>query len=192
MSTWLIVVIVLAGVVLLVVLAYNWLVRKRNRVQESWAQIDVQLKRRHDLIPNLVETVQGYAAHERATFQAVTEARAAAMTVGPTGDPTQIGSAETSLTQSLRGLLAVAENYPELRASDNFLALQEQLVGTEDKIAFARQYYNGTVRDLNTTVQTFPVNLIAGAMGFRTAAYFEAAAGDRVVPEVELPPQPGR
>ena len=190
MSIWLIIVLVLAALLVLwLVLTFNGLVRKRNRVQESWSQIDVQLRRRHDLIPNLVETVRGYADHERGTFEAVAQARAAAMSATGSGDARQIGSAETALAQSVRGLLAVSENYPQLRASENFLALQEQLVATEDKIAFARQYYNGSVRELNTKVQTFPVNLFASSLGFHTAEYFQVEdEAVRAVPEVQLPP----
>src|SRR5439155_13439048 len=134
------IVIVLVVVVLLLVLvvwaSFNGLVRRRNRTQEAWSQIDVQLKRRHDLIPNLIETVKGYAAHERGTFEAVTNARAAAVNAGATGDPSKVGPAENVLTQSLRSLFAVAENYPQLKAVQNFLELQEQLTATEDKIAF--------------------------------------------------------
>ncbi len=189
-------IVVLAIVVVLVggVLAYNGLVRRRNRTQEAWAQIDVELKRRHDLIPNLVETVKGYAAHERGTFEAVTAARAAAVGAGATGDPAKIAPAENVLTQSLRSLFAVAENYPQLRAVESFVQLQEQLTATEDKIAFARRYYNTSVRDYNIALQTFPRNLLAGAFGFHPVAFFEADEADRTVPEVQLhrSRQPGR
>jgi LemA protein len=170
--------------VLLVVLAYNGLVRRRNRTQEAWSQIDVQLKRRHDLIPNLVETVKGYAAHERGTFEAVIEARAAAVTATQAGDPAKVAGAENVLTQTLRSLFAVAEAYPDLKASQNFLALQEELTATEDKIAFARQYYNGSVRDYNIAIQTFPRNILAGMFNFRAAEYFEAEEEARSVPTV--------
>jgi LemA protein len=177
-------IIVVVAVLLLIALIYNFLVRKRNRTQEAWAQIDVELKRRHDLIPNLVETVKGYAAHERDTFEAVTKARADAVSVGSTGDLNQIAPAENTLTQSLRSLLAVAENYPELQAVQTFLQLQEELTATEDKIAFARRYYNGSVRDFNTAIQTFPLNLVAAPFAFRAFAYFQVDDDDRAAPQV--------
>ncbi len=179
---WIIVGVVLF--VLLVGLAYNGLIRRRNRTQEAWSQIDVQLKRRHDLIPNLVETVQGYAAHERGTFEAVTKARAAAVDATSSGDRDKVAGAENMLTQTLRSLFAVAEAYPELKASQHFLALQEELTATEDKIAFARQYYNGSVRDFNTAIQTFPRNILASAFNFRAASFFQAEEEARSVPKV--------
>jgi LemA protein len=182
-------IVVLAVVVVLALLgvaAYNGLVRRRNRTQEAWAQIDVELKRRHDLIPNLVETVKGYAAHERGTFEAVTSARAAAVSAGATGDPAKVAPAENVLTQSLRSLFAVAENYPQLRAVESFVQLQEQLTATEDKIAFARRYYNTSARDFNIALQTFPRNLLAGAFGFHPVAFFEGDEADRTVPEVRF------
>ena len=171
-------------VVLLVVLTYNGLVRRRNRTQEAWSQIDVQLKRRHDLIPNLVETVQGYATHERQTFEAVTQARAGAVNASQSGDPNQMAPAENILTQTLKRLFAVAEAYPELKAAAGFLQLQEQLVATEDKIGFARQYYNTSVRDYDTAIQTFPRNMLASLFGFRPAPYFQADEDDRSVSQV--------
>jgi LemA protein len=186
--------VVLIIVIVIVVLlalglwgAYNSLVKKRNRTQEAWSEIDVELKRRHDLIPNLVSTVQGYAAHERGTFEAVTRARANAVTAGATGDPTQIAPAENALSGALRSLFAVAENYPQLRAVESFLQLQETLTATEDKIEFARRYYNSSARDYNIGLQTFPRNLIAGPFGFRAVAFFAAAEEDRAVPEVAFP-----
>src|SRR3954447_18076790 len=136
-------IVVLVVLVLFLVFAYNGLVRSRTRTQEAWSQIDVELKRRHDLIPNLVETVKGYAAHEQGTFEAVTNARAAAVAAGATGDPAKIGAAESALSGTLRSLFAVAENYPQLRAVESFNQLQEQLTATEDKVEFARRYYNG-------------------------------------------------
>jgi LemA protein len=188
MSTTVIVITVLVVVALLLALTYNTLVRKRNRTQAAWSQIDVQLKRRHDLIPNLVETVKGYAAHERDTFEAVTKARAAAVRVGPTGDPNQIAPAENAVTQSLGSLMAVAENYPQLQAVETFLQLQEELTATEDRIAFARRYYNGSVRDYNTAIQTFPLNLVAAPFAFRAFQYFQADVDDREAPQVgQLP-----
>jgi len=184
----LIVVIVL--VVLLVLglwVAYNSLVKKRNRTQEAWSEIDVELKRRHDLVPNLVSTVQGYAAHERGTFEAVTRARADAVTAGATGDPGQIAPAENALSGALRSLFAVAENYPQLRAVESFLQLQETLTATEDKIEYARRYYNTSARDYNIGLQTFPRNLIAGPFGFKAVAFFSTDEGDRAVPQVSFP-----
>src|ERR1039458_7958900 len=144
------VVLIIVIVVVLVLglwVGYNGLVKKRNRTQEAWSEIDVELKRRHDLIPNLVSTVQGYAAHERGTFEAVTEARANAVAAGATGDPSQIAPAENALSGALRSLFAVAENYPQLRAVESFLQLQETLIATEDKVEYARRYYNTPPRD---------------------------------------------
>jgi LemA protein len=178
-----IVLLLLAGIA---VLSFNGLVRRRNRTQEAWSEIDVELKRRHDLIPNLVETVKGYAAHERGTFEAVTNARANAVNAGATGDPSKIAPAENLLSQSLRSLFAVAENYPQLRAVESFSQLQEQLTATEDKIEFARRYYNTSARDYNITLQTFPRNLLAGAFSFKPVAFFEADETDRAVPQVSF------
>ncbi len=165
--------VVVAVVVLVLlggVLVFNRLVSLRQRVDNGWSQIDVQLRRRYDLIPNLVQTVEGYAAHERELFEAVAEARSKAMSAQTVGDQAQ---AENAITAGLRQLLAVAENYPDLRASQNFLALQEELTGTESKIAYARQFYNDQVMRLNTTIGKFPSNLIAGAFGFRPREFFE-------------------
>jgi LemA protein len=183
----LLLIVVLVVVVVLVgggVLAYNGLVRGRNRTQEAWSEIDIELKRRHDLIPNLVETVKGYAAHEQKTFEAVTAARAGAVAAGATGDPAKVGPAENALSASLRSLFAVAENYPQLRAVESFLQLQEQLTATEDKLEFARRFYNTSARDYNIALQTFPRNLLAGTLGFQAVAFFEIAETDRAVPEV--------
>ncbi len=184
------VVIVIVIVVLLALglwLGYNGLVRKRNRTQEAWSEIDVELKRRHDLIPNLVSTVQGYAAHERGTFEAVTQARANAVAAGATGDPSQIAPAENALSGALRSLFAVAETYPQLRAVGGFLQLQETLTATEDKVEFARRYYNTSARDYNIALQTFPRNLIAGPFGFKAVAFFATDEDDRAVPQVSFP-----
>jgi len=181
--TWLIVVVVL---LLGIGWMYNRLARKRVRTQEAWSEIDVQLKRRHDLVPNLVATVKGYAAHERQTFEAVTAARANAVAAAATDDPAAIAPIEDALTGTLRSLFAVAENYPELRAADNFLQLQETLVSTEDKIQFARRYYNGSARDYNTAVVTIPSNVIAKVFGFAPAAFFGADDADRALPKVDL------
>ncbi|SIN38890.1 LemA family protein [Micromonospora cremea] len=175
----LVAVLVVLVVVLLVVAVggYNRLVRLRAQVHASWAQVDVQLKRRHSLIPNLVSTVQGYAGHERATLEAVTAARATATTVAG-GGPARV-DAEDALTVALGRLFAVAEAYPQLRASENFAGLQRELAATEDKIAYARQFYNSSVQSLNTAVQTLPTNVIAGLGGFRPESYFEATGPER-------------
>src|ERR1035437_6805713 len=165
---------------------YNGLVKRRNRTQEAWSEIDVELKRRHDLIPNLVSTAQGYAAHEKGTFEAVTQARANAITAGATGDPGQIAPAENALSGALRSLFAVAENYPQLRAVESFLQLQETLTSTEDKIEYARRYYNTSARDYNIALQSFPRNLFAGTFGFKAVAFFATDEEDRAVPEVSF------
>jgi LemA protein len=170
--------IVIAVVVLLalgVVASYNRFVRQRNLVQESWRQVDVELNRRHDLIPNLVETVKGYAAQERTVLQAVTDARASAVATSKaqTAGVVQQAEAENALGRALGGLLAVAENYPDLKSSQNFLALQQQLAETEDRIAAARRFYNGNVRALNTRVEAFPSSVIASTFNFSKADYFE-------------------
>ncbi len=184
MSPWLIVVIVLVILVLWAALMYNRLVTARNRTQEAWSEIDVELKRRHDLIPNLMETVKGYMGHERQTLEDVTNARAGAVTAGASGDPTKMAAAEGALTQSLRSLFAVAENYPDLKAIAAFTNLQEQLTATEDKVEFSRRFYNGNARDYNIALQRVPMSLMAGPMGFKPFAFFEAEAGDREVPKV--------
>jgi LemA protein len=188
--TAVIVIVVVVVVGLALVVLYNGLVRRRNRTQEAWSQIDVELKRRHDLIPNLVETVKGYAAHESQTFQAVTQARANAVSAGASGDPSAVAPAENALTASLRQLMVVAEAYPQLRAVEQFTQLSEQLTATEDKIEFARRYYNGSARDYNTALQTFPRNLMAGLGGFKPVGFFEADAGDRDAPQVRFTPAP--
>jgi LemA protein len=157
-------------VVLAVVLLYNKLVRLRNRSENAWAQVDVQLKRRHDLVPNLVETVTGYAAHERGTFEEVTEARARAQNAGSVAESAQ---AENILTQALGRLFALAEQYPELRATENFQQLQGQLEETEDKIAVSRQVYNDAVLTYDTALETVPTNIIAGLLNFEEREYFE-------------------
>jgi LemA protein len=182
----LIIIIIVVLLALGVWAGYNGLVRKRNRTQEAWSEIDVELKRRHDLIPNLVSTVQGYAAHEKGTFEAVTQARANAVTAGATGDPDQIAPAENALSGALRSLFAVAENYPQLRAVESFKQLQETLTATEDKIEYARRYYNTNARDYNIALQTFPRNVIAGPFGFRAVAFFATDEEDRAVPQVSF------
>ncbi len=185
MPVLIIVLIVVVGA-LGAVVSYNSLVRRRTRTQEAWSQIDVELKRRHDLIPNLVETVKGYAAHERGTLESVTAARTAAMAAGATGDPAAIGPAEGALTRSLRSLFAVAEAYPQLRAVESFVALQEELTATENRIEFARRYYNTSARDYDIAVQTFPRNLLARNLGFQPVAFYQADGGDRAVPAVSF------
>src|SRR5256712_4545597 len=197
MGWWIVLgIVVLVG--LWLVFRYNGLISARNRTQEAWSEIDVELKRRHDLIPNLVNTVQGYMGHERGTLEAVTNARAAAVAAGPTGDPAKIGQAENMLSQSLRSLFAVSENYPDLKAITAFTNLQEQLTATEDKIEFSRRFYNGNVRDYNIKLQTLPTSLIAGVLGFKPFGFFQADEGDRAVPQVNFgnvpqagPPGPG-
>ena len=182
---------IVLGIVVLVLLwlvfTYNGLITARNRTQEAWSEIDVELKRRHDLIPNLVNTVQGYMTHERGTLEAVTNARANAVAAGATGDPAKIGQAENMLSQSLRSLFAVSENYPDLKAISAFTNLQENLTATEDKLEFSRRFYNGNVRDYNTSLQTFPSSVLAGMFGFTAEQYFELAdAKEREVPKVSF------
>lgn len=175
--------IVLGIVVLLVlyvIFAYNGFVSKVNRTKEAWADIDVQLKRRYDLIPNLVETVKGYATHESQAFENVTKARAQAMSAGTPGAK---ADAENQLSGTLKSLFAVAEAYPDLKANQNFLQLQQQLGDTEDKIQAARRFYNGNVRDLNTSVQSFPGNVIANSFHFQKMDLFELADADSAARE---------
>ncbi|MFC1918172.1 LemA family protein [Chloroflexota bacterium] len=175
-------------VILLVLIAstYNTLVRLRNRVKNAWAQIDVQLKRRHDLIPNLVETAKGYMTHERGTFEAVTKARNLAQQAVGTGVGAQ-SKAEGELSGALSKLLLVVENYPDLKANQNFLALQEELTSTENKISFSRQFYNDSVLRYNNKTEMFPSNMIAGMMGFKASEFFEVtAAEERAVPKVSF------
>ncbi|HUH06759.1 MAG TPA: LemA family protein [Egibacteraceae bacterium] len=180
---WLIAAAVIGALGVFVAFGYNSLIALRNLVQESWAQIEVQLKRRHDLIPNLVETVKGYAAHERATFENVTQARAAAMAAGGTPDQAR---AESQLTQALFNLRAIAENYPELRASENFQALQAELAATEDGIASSRRTYNDTVRRYDTRRQSIPWNMLTGLGDFPPFQYFEADPDSRSPVKVEF------
>jgi LemA protein len=178
-----IVIVIVVLVALVLWLGFNGIVRRRNRVDNAWSQIDVQLKRRHDLIPNLVETVKGYAAHERGTFEAVTNARANAINAQ---GPAEQAQAENVLSGALKSLFAVAEAYPDLKASRNFLALQEELTSTEDKIAYARQFYNDSVLDYNTRIQTFPGVLIAGAFHFDKREFFDAEPGDTEPVQVQF------
>jgi len=159
-------------------MTYNKLVRQRNQVDAAWAQIDVQLKRRYDLIPNLVETVKGYAAHERGTLDAVIQARNSAVSAAGQG-PAARAQAENALTQTLGRLFALAEAYPNLKANQNFLGLQNELANTEDKIAYARQFYNSAVQTYNTSTQSIPTNIIAGVGGFRARDLFQAMGDER-------------
>jgi len=177
------VIVVLA--VLFFVFAYNGVIRLRNRVDSSWSQIGVQLERRHDLIPNLVETVKGYAAHERQTLEEVVQARNSAVQAQQAG-PAQQAQAENVLTGALRQLFALSENYPDLKANQNFLNLQEELTATEDRISYARQFYNDSVQKFDTKIQTFPTNLIAGMFNFQPREYFQAEQGATEVPKVEF------
>jgi LemA protein len=160
------------------VVTYNKLVRQRNQTSASWAQIDVQLKRRHDLVPNLVETVRGYAAHERGALEAVVNARTGAVNAA-SGGVAGRAEAENLLTETLGRLFALSEAYPDLKANQNFAALQRELATTEDKIAYARQFYNSAVQTLTDTIQSVPSNLVAGMFGFRPPEYFEAAGDER-------------
>ena len=184
MDIVLIAVIVIVVVLVIAAIAlYNNLVKLRNMVDNAWAQIDVQLQRRLDLIPNLVETVKGYASHERGTLDEVTEARAA---VANAGTPAGKMEADNMLTGALKSLFAVAEAYPDLKANANFQQLQAELSSTEDKISYMRQSYNDTVMKYNTAIQTFPAVLFAGMMGFSQRESFDAAAGSDVAPKVQF------
>ncbi len=188
MSGALIVLLVFVGLLvvlaLLVIGIYNALVRLRNQVDNAWSQIDVQLKRRHDLIPNLVETAKGYMKHERETFEAITQARSQAMGAKSVAETAK---AEGHLADALSKFMLVVENYPELKANQNFLALQEELTGTENKIAFSRQNYNDQVLFYNNKIQMFPSNIIAGMSGFTKRDFFEVeSAAERAVPKVSF------
>jgi LemA protein len=175
---------ILAIVILWGVAVYNGLIGLRNRVREAWAQIEVQLKRRYDLIPNLVNTVKGYAAHEKGVFERVTEARAKAIAGGSVAERAQ---SENMLTSALKSVFAVAEAYPQLKANENFLALQEELSSTENKISFARQHYNESVMGFNTRIQTVPNNIIAGLANFKPEQMFEVEdAAQREAPKVQF------
>jgi LemA protein len=175
--------ILVLGLVAWLVFTFNKLVRIRNQSRNAWADIDVQLKRRYDLIPNLVETIKGYAEHEKETFEAVVEARNRAMAAQ---GPAQKGPAEGQLGQALGSLFALAESYPELRAVDSFLQLQETLSEIEEALQNARRYYNAVVRDLNTAIEQFPSNLVAGLFGFTPADFFRIGAAEREAPRVDL------
>jgi LemA protein len=167
---------ILVVIVVLLIGMYNSLVQLRVRADNAWSDVDVQLKRRHDLIPNLVETVKGYATHEKGTFENIAKFRSQAMQATTPGDKAE---AENQLTSAMKSLFAVAENYPELKASEEFTQLQGSLNQTEDTIQNARRYYNAVVRDLNTKIQSFPTNILAGMFGFQQRQFFEVAATDR-------------
>ncbi|KKW22238.1 MAG: LemA family protein [Parcubacteria group bacterium GW2011_GWB1_52_7] len=178
--------IILGAIAILVVWliwAYNSLVLARNRSDESWSDINVQLKRRHDLIPNVVETVKGYAAHEKGVFESVTNARSRAMGAK---DPKSLGEAENALTNTLKTLFAVAEAYPDLKANANFLDLQRELADTENKIQAARRFYNSNVLVLNTKIDSFPTNIVAGAFSFGKKDFFEIEEVEKALPQVKF------
>lgn len=180
------IVVVLVAVVLVVLFVvgiYNALVRLKNRVKNAWSQIDVQLKRRHDLIPNLIETAKGYMKHERETLENITKARSAAMGAGGVGDKSK---AEGALSGAMSKFFLVVENYPDLKANQNFLSLQEELTSTENKISFARQSYNDMVLFFNNKIQMFPSNIIAGMFNFNTEEYFEIEEKEKEVPKVSF------
>ena len=180
-----IVIVIVAGLGFYVIHLYNTLVRSRNEVKSVWSSIDVQLKRRHDLIPNLMETVKGYAGHERQTFEAVVKARQQAISFA--GSVEERAKVENILSQSLRSLFAVAEAYPDLKANQNFLALQDELATTENKIGFARQYYNDVAMRYKNNVEIFPSNIIAKLFGFRPEPFFQMeAVGERLAPQVKV------
>jgi LemA protein len=181
---WIIVLVVVVLLVLLFIGIYNGLVRARNQVENAWSQIDVQLKRRIDLIPNLVETVKGYAAHEKSTLDAVINARNAAIAAPAT--PAGQAAADNQLTGALRQLFALSEAYPDLKANQNFLALQEELTATEGRVAYARQFYNDSVLSYNNKLQAFPSVLVANMFNFTTSDYFEAEPEAREVPKVQF------
>lgn len=174
-----IILVVIVIILLWIILTYNGLIRRRNRTKEAWSDIDVQLKRRYDLIPNLVETVRGYTTHERELFEKVTQARANA--IGAQGMKEKV-AAENALSSTLKSLFAVAENYPDLKASVNFLELQRELTDTEDKIQAARRFYNTNVMELNTQIESFPANTIASIFGFKQMELFEIAEASQKEP----------
>ncbi len=178
-----IVVVIIIVLIIAIIALYNGLVKARNKVKNAWAQIDVQLNRRADLIPNLIETVKGYASHEKTIFDDVTKARSGLMNANTVKD---IEEANNQLSGTLKTLFAVAENYPDLKANENFKELQKQLAETEDKIAYSRQFYNDTVYMYNNKCQTFPSNIFANAFGFKEADFFETAGEARSVPKVEF------
>ena len=184
MPIWIIILIIIGAIILWLIAVYNSLIKGKNRVDEAWSDIDVQLKRRYDLIPNLIETVKGYAGHEKEVFQKVTEARSQAMQAKSLDEK---GKAENMLSQTLKSLFAVAENYPDLKASQNFMQLQDELSDTENKIQASRRFYNGNVRDFNIKIQVFPNNLVAGLLGFKSYEFFQVEEEkEREAPQVKF------
>ena len=179
---WIILVVV-AAVIFWLISVFNALIRLKNRTQEAYSDIDVQLKRRHDLIPNLVKTVQGYATHERELFENVTKARTAAISAQGIAEK---GQAENMLTQAMKSIFAVAENYPDLKASQNFLQLQDELSDTENKIQAARRFYNSNARDFNIKIEVFPNNMVAGMLKFKKIEFFQAEAEEKKNVEVKF------
>lgn len=181
---------ILGGVLVILILwfiaVFNGIIVLKNRTKEAWSDIDVQLKRRHDLIPNLLETVKGYAKHEKEVFEKVTQARADAITAEKSGNAKEAAQAENVLTGALKSIFAVAEAYPELRASENFQKLQDELTDTEDKIEASRRFYNGNVRDFNTKIEIFPNSLVAGMTGSKPFELYEAAGGEKETPAVKF------
>ena len=178
-----IIIIVLAVIILWIIAVFNGLIRLKNRTDEAWSDIDVQLKRRHDLIPNLIEAVKGYAAHEKQLFERVTEARTRAISAQGAEEK---GKAENMLSGTLKSLFAVAENYPDLKANQNFLQLQNELSDTENKIQASRRFYNGNVRDINIKIETFPSRIIANMLGFKKREFFAIDESEKAVPEVKF------
>lgn len=178
-----ILIIIIIALIFFVISTYNGLVKSRNKVKNSWAQIEVQLNRRGDLIPNLVETVKGYASHESKVFDDVTQARSGLMNANGVQE---MADADNTLSQTLKSLFAVAENYPDLKANENFQNLQEQLEDSENKISYSRQFYNDTVLMYNNKCETFPSNIFANAFGFKQAEFFKAQEGSETVPKVEF------
>jgi len=183
MDFTIILIAVIAVIALWFIMIYNGLVKLKVRTDEAWSDIDVQLKRRYDLIPNLISTVKGYAAHESGVFEKVTEARTKAMNAGTAAEK---GQAENALSGTLKSLFAVAENYPELKANTNFLELQRELSDTENKIQASRRFYNGNVRDLNTKIQVFPDSIVAGMLNIGKREFFEIGEEEKAVPKVEF------
>ena len=181
---WIIILVLLAIIVIYLIAAYNGLIRGRNQIENAWSQIDVQMKRRIDLIPNLVETVKGYAAHEKTTLEAVVQARNAAIAAPNT--PHDQANADQQMTGALRQLFALGEAYPDLKANQNFLSLQEELTATEGRVAYARQFYNDSVLSYNNKLQSFPTVFIAKAMKFEKREYFETDEASREVPKVQF------
>ena len=173
-------------IVLWVMFAYNAFIRVKNQVENAWSQIDVQLKRRTDLIPNLISTVKGYAKHERETLDSVTQARTSLMQASSSGDPKQAAQADNMLSGALKSLFAVSENYPDLKANQNFMQLQEELTATENKVAASRQYYNDMVQEYEVKRESFPTNILANMFGFKEKDFFDIPEQEKEVPKVEF------